>query len=170
VGVRRLQQLGVAWEVVRWIAPHGHIPSCLDGRPGNVLAALPLIVINRSRRTERVALLLEAHSRAGDCVPSTRRLSNSRPNESVREMAVADLLEDMRHLSSLERDFLDRWRAALGMMTSTPQLARVFARVKLLAAVEAKAQRDQDAAILAAIEQVEFEGQSPNVDDRPVKD
>jgi len=91
-------------------------------------------------------------------------------NESVREMAVADLLEDMRHLSSLERDFLDRWRAALGMMSSTPQLARVFARVKLLAAVEAKAQRDQDAAILAAIEQVEFEGQSPNVDDRPVKE
>jgi hypothetical protein len=36
--------------------------------------------------------------------------------------------------------------------------------------VEAKAQRDQDAAILAAIEQVEVGGQSPNVDDRPAKD
>ena len=32
-------------------------------------------------------------------------------NESVREMAVADLMEDLRRLSALERDFLDRWRA-----------------------------------------------------------
>jgi hypothetical protein len=87
-------------------------------------------------------------------------------NESVREMAEADLLEDMRHLSTLERDFLNRWRAALGAMSSTPQLARVFDRVKLLAAVEAKAQRDEDAAILAAIERVEFEGQVSDVDGR----
>jgi hypothetical protein len=56
------------------------------------------------------------------------------------------------------------------MMSSTPQLARVFVRVKLLAAVEAKAQRDHDAAILAAIEQIEFEGQSRDVDHRPDKD
>jgi hypothetical protein len=85
-------------------------------------------------------------------------------NESVREMAVADLMEDLRRLSALERDFLDRWRAALDTMSSTPQLARVFDRVKLLAAVEAKAQRDRDISILAAIERVEFDGLLPDAD------
>ena len=84
-------------------------------------------------------------------------------NESVREMAVADLLEDLRRLSPLERDFLERWRAALDTTTTTAQLARVFHRVKLLAAVEAKAQRDRDLAILAAIEQVEFGCPVPEV-------
>lgn len=82
-------------------------------------------------------------------------------NESVREMAVADLIEDLRRLSPLEKDFLQRWRAALGTTTGTTQLARVFDRVKLLAAVEAKAQRDRDTAILEAIEYVEFGGPSP---------
>jgi hypothetical protein len=85
-------------------------------------------------------------------------------NESVREMAVADLMEDLRRLSALERDFLDRWRAALDSMSSTPQLARVFDRVKLLAAVEAKAQRDRDISILADIERVEFDGLLPDAD------
>jgi hypothetical protein len=82
-------------------------------------------------------------------------------HESVREMAVADLVADVRRLSPLERDFLDRWRAALDTMSSTPQLARVFDRVKLLAAVEAQAQRDEDTALLAVIEQVEFGCESP---------
>lgn len=77
-------------------------------------------------------------------------------NESVREMAVADLVADVRGLSTLERDFLDRWGSALHTMSSTPQLARVFDRVKLLAAVEAQAQRDDDTALLAVIERVEF--------------
>jgi hypothetical protein len=77
-------------------------------------------------------------------------------NKSVREMAVADLVADVRRLSTLEREFLDRWRAALDTMSSTPQLARVFDRVKLLAAVEDQAQRDDDRAFLAVIEQVEF--------------
>jgi hypothetical protein len=77
-------------------------------------------------------------------------------NKSVREMAVADLVANVRRLSTLEREFLDRWRAALDTMSSTPQLARVFDRVKLLAAVEDQAQRDDDRALLAVIEQVEF--------------
>jgi hypothetical protein len=84
-------------------------------------------------------------------------------NDSVREMAVADLLEDLRRLSPLERDFLERWRAALDTTTTTAQLARVFDRVKLLVAVEAKAQRDRDLDILAAIEQVEFVSPVPEV-------
>ena len=84
-------------------------------------------------------------------------------NESLREAAVADLMDDLRSLSSLERDFLHRWRCALGVMTSTPQLAQVFDRVQRLAGMEAKAQRDEDVAILAAIEQVEFQEQPPEV-------
>jgi hypothetical protein len=82
-------------------------------------------------------------------------------NESLREAAVADLMEDLRSLSTLEKDFLHRWRCALGVMTSTPQLAQVFDRVQRLAGMEAKAQRDEDVAILAAIEQVEFRQQQP---------
>ena len=88
-------------------------------------------------------------------------------NEYLREMAVADLMEDLRRLSTLERDFLERWRAAVDLMPSTPQLARVFDRVKLLAAVEAKSRRDHDAAVLAAIERVEFADPSFDDADRP---
>ena len=82
-------------------------------------------------------------------------------NESVREMAVADLVADLRRLSTPEREFLDRWRAALAAMSSTPQLARVFDRVKLLAAVEAQAQREDDTALLALIDRLEFGCESP---------
>lgn len=78
-------------------------------------------------------------------------------DESVREAAVADLVQDLRRLSALERDFLHRWRCALGLMPSTPQLAQVFDRVQRLAAWEAKAQRDQDLATVAAIERIEFQ-------------
>lgn len=87
-------------------------------------------------------------------------------DESIREMAVADLVADVRRLSTLEREFLERWRAALDTMSSTPQLARVFDRVKLLAAVEAQAQRDDDAALLAVIDHVEFGAESPGIDRR----
>lgn len=83
-------------------------------------------------------------------------------NESLREAAVADLVHDLRTLSSLERDFLHRWRCALGVMSSTPQLAQVFDQVQRLAGMEAKAQRDEDVAILAAIEQVEFTVERPD--------
>jgi hypothetical protein len=88
-------------------------------------------------------------------------------NDSLREAAVADLMEDLRRLSTLERDFLHRWRCALGIMSSTPALAQVFDRVQRLAGLEAKAQRDEDAAILAAIERVEFPEQSAETQDRP---
>jgi hypothetical protein len=81
-------------------------------------------------------------------------------NESLREAAMADLMEDLRRLSTLERDFLHRWRCALGIMSSTPQLAQVFDQLQRLAALEAKAQRDEDVAILAAIERVEFQERS----------
>jgi hypothetical protein len=93
--------------------------------------------------------------------PAADPPDSGRVDESVREMAVADLLEDLRRLSPLERDFLDRWRATLGTTSRAPQLARVFDRLKLLASVEAKAQRDQDFAILAAIDDVEFGAPAP---------
>lgn len=83
-------------------------------------------------------------------------------NESLREAAVADLMHDLRSLSSLERDFLHRWRCALGVMSSTPQLAQVFDQVQRLAGMEAKAQRDEDVDILAAIERVEFMTERPD--------
>ena len=84
-------------------------------------------------------------------------------NESLREAAVADLMEDLRRLSTLERDFLHRWRCALGIMSSTPQLAQVFDQLQRLAGLEAKAQRDEDAVILAAIERAEFQERSPEI-------
>jgi hypothetical protein len=57
------------------------------------------------------------------------------------------------------------------MMSSTPQLAQVFDRVQRLAAWEAKAQRDEDAAILAAIEAVEFKRRlPPSIDENPGED
>jgi hypothetical protein len=94
-------------------------------------------------------------------------------HDVMREMAVAELIEDLRRLSPLERDFLNRWRTALDTMSGTPQVARVFDRLKILASLDAKAQRDRDAAILATMERVEFawppalaalEDQSPPVD------
>jgi hypothetical protein len=77
-------------------------------------------------------------------------------DESPHEAAVAGLVHDLRRLSALERDFLHRWRCALGIMPSTPHLAQVFDQVQRLAAWEAKAQRDEDAATLATVERIEF--------------
>jgi hypothetical protein len=44
----------------------------------------------------------------------------------------------------------------------SPQLAQVFDRVHRLAGMEAKAERDEDAAILAAIVLVEFTAERPD--------
>lgn len=88
-------------------------------------------------------------------------------NESSPETAVADLARDLRRLSAFERDFLHRWRCALGLMSSTPQLAQVFDRVQRLAASEAKAQRDEDLVVLAAIERLEFEPRTAVTGPRP---
>jgi hypothetical protein len=49
VSVRRLRQLGVAWEVVRRTAPTRPHPVVSRRPPGNALAALPLTIIDRSR-------------------------------------------------------------------------------------------------------------------------
>lgn len=91
-------------------------------------------------------------------------------NESLRDAIVADLVDDLRRLSTLERAFLHNWRSALGMMSSTPQLAQVLDGVERLAGLEAQTQRDEDAAVLAAIERAEFELESQQVGDRWSKD
>ncbi|WP_182526822.1 hemerythrin domain-containing protein [Nocardioides dongkuii] len=56
VDVRRLRQLGVAWEAVRRTAPTRPHPVVSRRPPGNALAALPLTVLDRSRDVlDRVA-------------------------------------------------------------------------------------------------------------------
>lgn len=47
--VRRLRALGVAWEVVRQVAPTRAHPVVSRRPPGNALAALPLTVVDRLR-------------------------------------------------------------------------------------------------------------------------
>ena len=97
--------------------------------------------------------------------PFPRARGVNEMNGSEREMAVADLIEDLLRLSALERAFLERWRSALATASGASQLVRVLDRMKVLASVEARAQRDRDLAIVAAIERVEFGGESPRVED-----
>ncbi len=49
VSVGRLRSLGVAWEIVRRIAPTRAHPIVARRPPGNVIAALPLSILDRSR-------------------------------------------------------------------------------------------------------------------------
>jgi hypothetical protein len=49
VSTTRLQLLGIAWEVVRRVAPTRAHPIVARRPPGNVVAALPLTVLDRSR-------------------------------------------------------------------------------------------------------------------------
>ena len=67
----QLRVLGIAWEVVRRISPTRPHPIVSRRPPGNVLAALPLSVLDRSR--DRVDVLL--HRGAGKAAPALRALS-----------------------------------------------------------------------------------------------
>lgn len=49
LGARRLRLLGIAWEVVRRTAPTRPHPVVSRRPPGNVVAALPLTVLDRGR-------------------------------------------------------------------------------------------------------------------------
>ncbi|WP_197690561.1 hemerythrin domain-containing protein [Microbacterium sp. AISO3] len=49
VSVRRLRMLGLAWKLVRRVAPTRAHPIVARRPPGNVLAALPLSILDRSR-------------------------------------------------------------------------------------------------------------------------
>lgn len=69
-----LRRLGVLWEVVRRISPTRAHPVVARRPPGNVVAALPLTVIDRLRDVlERVALRQPAA--AGRLAALDRRLS-----------------------------------------------------------------------------------------------
>lgn len=71
VDIGRLRRLGIAWEAVRRTAPTRPHPVVSRRPPGNVLAALPLTVLDRSRdrldsaadRAPRAASALKATSR-----------------------------------------------------------------------------------------------------------
>jgi hypothetical protein len=71
VPVGRLRRLGLAWELVRRVAPTRAHPVVARRPPGNVLAALPLSVLDRAR--DRVdAVLHRGPARTG---PALRRVS-----------------------------------------------------------------------------------------------
>ena len=54
---RRLRWLGVLWEIVRTVSPTRPHPVVARRPPGNVIAALPLTIIDRTRdQLERAAL------------------------------------------------------------------------------------------------------------------
>ncbi len=57
VSVRRLQLLGIAWEILRRTAPTRAHPVVARRPPGNALAAAPLSVLDRLRDVTDLALL-----------------------------------------------------------------------------------------------------------------
>jgi hypothetical protein len=69
----QLRLLGVAWEAVRRISPTRPHPIVSRRPPGNVLAALPLSVLDRSR--DRVDALL--HRGSGRAAPALCALRNA---------------------------------------------------------------------------------------------
>jgi hypothetical protein len=74
VGRRQLQILGLAWEVVRRVAPTRAHPIVARRPPGNVVAALPLSVIDRLR--DRLdGRLLDGHAGAPLLRPASAGLT-----------------------------------------------------------------------------------------------
>jgi hypothetical protein len=67
----KLRRLGLTWEIVRAIAPTRAHPIVARRPPGNVLAALPLALLDRSRD----ALDARLHRGEGRPMPVARRLS-----------------------------------------------------------------------------------------------
>ena len=66
----RLRMLGLSWEVVRRIAPTRAHPIVARRPPGNVIAALPLTVLDRSR--DRLdGMLLRGAGRSGSVLRRT---------------------------------------------------------------------------------------------------
>jgi hemerythrin superfamily protein len=73
VSVAQLRLLGLAWEVVRRIAPTRAHPVVARRPPGNVVAALPLTVLDRAR--DRLDML--THRGAGRLNAPLRSLSET---------------------------------------------------------------------------------------------
>jgi hemerythrin superfamily protein len=73
VSRRELQVLGVLWELVRRVAPTRAHPVVARRPPGNVVAALPLSVLDRGRDAVDLAIL----SAPGNLVPVLHRVSSA---------------------------------------------------------------------------------------------
>ena len=87
VPVARLRRLGLTWELVRRIAPTRAHPVVARRPPGNVLAALPLSVVDRTR--DRIdAALQRGAVRTGPVLQTASRL-------------LTDLAHRLEHLPPL---------------------------------------------------------------------
>jgi hypothetical protein len=71
LSIKQLRALGVAWEVVRRIAPTRPHPFVSRRPPGNVLAALPLALFDRSRD----AIDVRRYDASGAATPTLDALS-----------------------------------------------------------------------------------------------
>ncbi len=88
----RLRLLGVAWEVVRRIAPTRAHPVVARRPPGNVLAALPLTLLDRLRdRAEFARNRTEGTNRA---LLTTAGAALGRASASVERMPILRIGED----------------------------------------------------------------------------
>jgi hemerythrin superfamily protein len=92
VPVAQLRLLGLAWEVVRRVAPTRAHPIVARRPPGNVVAALPLSVLDRAR--DRLDLLI--HRGAGQLDPSFRATSAAltRAAHAVEHLPIMQRGED----------------------------------------------------------------------------
>ncbi|WP_253375047.1 hemerythrin domain-containing protein [Okibacterium sp. HSC-33S16] len=92
VSVSQLRMLGLAWEVVRRVAPTRAHPVVARRPPGNVVAALPLSVLDRAR--DRVDMLV--HGDAGNFDASLRSLSAAltRASHAVEHLPIMRRGED----------------------------------------------------------------------------
>lgn len=90
VDTRRLRQLGIAWEITRRTAPTRPHPVVARRPPGNVLSALPLTLLDRTRdrvdagarRVPRLARNLQVVSRGlGRTARAVERLGPLRRGE-----------------------------------------------------------------------------------------
>ena len=77
VDVRRLRVLGVLWEAVRRTAPTRPHPTVARRPPGNVLSAVPLTVLDRSRDALDAAATLVSAAPAATLRAASHRLARA---------------------------------------------------------------------------------------------
>jgi hemerythrin superfamily protein len=76
----RLRRLGIAWEIVRAIAPTRAHPIVARRPPGNILSALPLALLDRLRD------MLDARLQSGGAAaPALRRVSSALAGRPQRQ-------------------------------------------------------------------------------------
>ncbi|MHA7280444.1 hemerythrin domain-containing protein [Arthrobacter sp. MDT2-2] len=100
VSRRELQVLGVLWELVRRVAPTRAHPVVARRPPGNVVAALPLSVLDRGRDIVDTALL----GAPDRLVPALHRVSSG----LARASHAVELLPVMRSGEDLSTRYIAR--------------------------------------------------------------